>query len=1284
MWYRFSRQFLSTLWGTFWILFSTTVIAAALLVVLLRISSSSADLLQPQITEWVEQQLGVPVDIGSIALELDGRFLKLQLDQLKIGEAESERTVASLERGAVQLDLLASLRYGTLVTTALEIDGPELRLEHAADGSLTVAGSLVEGEGSAADWGGWLLSQPAFSITNARIEVRESRVADLQWAFSEVNLQLVNSGYRHQATGRGVLEGEKRSLVELQLEWFGDLHNPEGWDGQMHLSGSAVHLQDLIGGGEYPWSSLAEGEAELDFWGEWLSGQLERGRASLRRDAEYMDAPGLAGGEFHWSKLEDSAWRLQMEQLIWGGEQQQERQSHPSSALVERKVGPKGEGLLFGAVDHIRLVPSPELSGLYATVAHGDGGVLVSGSLNQVKFRSFPDEQGLFSGIEAKMELENLSVAGINQMAGQRVAGINGALHFNERQGYFIPRQGRLKLGLGTLYPAPVGLELQRGVVHWERHPQALLLTLDQLNGQFQRAVFSGGVQLLNPNSGSPVLNLRMGVSAERVTDLIDQLPASQLDPALLEWLQMALLSGEVSGGLVEIQGPIDRFPYEQGEGIFKATIDLEDIYLQFDEAWPTITHSQAQLHFDNHKLRVDLQQGKLDGHPIHSVTATALTVGEAPVEIHGRIVSDSGKLLHTLEQTPIRKTAMQLNQVIALEGYALLDVDVVVPLTDDPEQVSGQVELHDNWLTVSEVGLDLQQLTGNLQFTEEGISIEGMRGELLGGPVELTAFTAMEGERSEVVVGMNGVMFGEQIERWLELDDAQRTLFESRSRTAWDGRLRIEEEDIELHLHSDLQGIALHAPEPLNKQVEARWPTTLTMNLHAGEVGQLRLSTPDRIKVDLHRVVMGDKQPGVWRGSVRLGASVADPVEPMEEQGVQLIAGFQQANLDAWYGLWKEKLDRGEQSQLSGFNLKKMMITADRASLFEQTLDNLALVMHVDEAGYWGIGVSSHQVEGRVRVPSNPQEEMVVELSNLQLGDGEVDEQQQADHPLVDPSQFPALSVKSEKTVINGIDFGTLTMKTEPAPGGLLVDHAILHSDVMQATAQGTWLQWGERARSRFIIDVEGDQLGQMLGLFGYGGEIDRGKSAIRIHAEWPDTPLDFDLKQMDGELKVLVEKGQLLDVDQGVGRVFGLLGIHTLVRRLTLDFSDITDKGFAFDTITGSFKLDSGNAHTRDLVIDGPSATIRVEGRTGIVAQDYDQEVLVSPKISETLPATGALVGGPAGAAVGSVLLLYQKLFQEEGLASTRYRLSGSWETPQLEEIKPKPPVSEPTFLE
>ncbi len=45
---------------------------------------------------------------------------------------------------------------------------------------------------------------------------------------------------------------------------------------------------------------------------------------------------------------------------------------------------------------------------------------------------------------------------------------------------------------------------------------------------------------------------------------------------------------------------------------------------------------------------------------------------------------------------------------------------------------------------------------------------------------------------------------------------------------------------------------------------------------------------------------------------------------------------------------------------------------------------------------------------------------------------------------------------------------------------------------------------------------------------------------------------------------------------------------------RRLALDFSDLTDKGLAFDTVRGDFDLRDGNAYTDNVLVKGPAAEI------------------------------------------------------------------------------------------
>jgi uncharacterized protein YhdP len=129
--------------------------------------------------------------------------------------------------------------------------------------------------------------------------------------------------------------------------------------------------------------------------------------------------------------------------------------------------------------------------------------------------------------------------------------------------------------------------------------------------------------------------------------------------------------------------------------------------------------------------------------------------------------------------------------------------------------------------------------------------------------------------------------------------------------------------------------------------------------------------------------------------------------------------------------------------------------------------------------------------------------------------------------------------------------------------------------------------------------------------------------------------------------------------------------MSMTTLRRRLALDFSDLTDKGLAFDSVRGDFTLRSGDAYTSNLLLRGPAAEIGVVGRTGLDSKDYDQTAVVTGNLGQSLPVAGALAGGPV---VGAALLVFSQIFKQplKGVARGYYRITGSWENPTVERVE------------
>ncbi|MCB1843928.1 MAG: hypothetical protein KDI09_13275, partial [Halioglobus sp.] len=130
----------------------------------------------------------------------------------------------------------------------------------------------------------------------------------------------------------------------------------------------------------------------------------------------------------------------------------------------------------------------------------------------------------------------------------------------------------------------------------------------------------------------------------------------------------------------------------------------------------------------------------------------------------------------------------------------------------------------------------------------------------------------------------------------------------------------------------------------------------------------------------------------------------------------------------------------------------------------------------------------------------------------------------------------------------------------------------------------------------------------------------------------------------------------------------MFGLLSVVALPRRLALDFRDVLDKGFLFDEITGTFRLDAGDAFTCDLSLKGPAADIGIVGSAGLFGNDYAQAAIVSANVGNTLPVVGAVVAGPQ---VAAALLIFSRIFRKplQEMGQAYYAIDGTWDEPQVE---------------
>jgi uncharacterized protein YhdP len=234
----------------------------------------------------------------------------------------------------------------------------------------------------------------------------------------------------------------------------------------------------------------------------------------------------------------------------------------------------------------------------------------------------------------------------------------------------------------------------------------------------------------------------------------------------------------------------------------------------------------------------------------------------------------------------------------------------------------------------------------------------------------------------------------------------------------------------------------------------------------------------------------------------------------------------------------------------------------------------------------------------------------------------------------------------------------------------GLRIESVEAVSEQLNFQARGDWVQDDTGSRSDFDILITSESLGALMSMMEVSSVLEGGQTMLRYNAWWPGPPAAFALARLNGHIELSVVDGRILNADPGAGRMMGLLSVSALPRRLALDFRDVFGSGFNFDRAAGTITLQDGSAYTDDLVLESTAATMEISGSSDMVNKTFDYLMAVRPGVSQTLPALGAVIGGPGGAAAG--LALQGLLRKSLGDATeARYTIRGPWSAPEVEPL-------------
>lgn len=1246
---------------------------------------------------WVEERaaevLEREVAAGTIELGWTAWSPALVVRDLRVAMPDDHWI--ELDALAVSLRAWASLR-ARAPEWRLEVEGLTLPFVRHPDARITLAGrELGMQEGA-------LLSLPVERwpdvVARDVTVVWDDRRAGLESAAQVGEGRLVatpEGALRVHAVGR--LHPEAAGTFTLGL----DIPDVARRDARLFFAGDGIRL-DHWGGwlGYLGWPAV-DGVVSLRSWATLAAGEIVALRGNHETVLARPDAPASAqraiGHRFDWRLSGDhyrSAWigtrpgsgDLRLDYRLEAGPRRLE--------VAALELGLRALELdpyrpLLGLLEDQR----PELAEAIATAE--PRGRVEAASLSARR------TGGTLHVDHGEADLRDLEWRAVAAWPG--MSGLSGQLRWDDGRAELALDSRDLRVDLPELLPDPVWLNDARGYLHAERDTEDhWRLRGEDLHLANAHAAAAGrlGVRL-DGHADGPLVELALDFLRANGAHTARYLPIRYLPDNTRQWLVDAIRTGYSPGGGMVYRGRGRAFPFRAHQGVFELWADVEAGVLDYQDGWPRIDDLAGRLHFRNAAFRAEGASGRILDTRVEDARVRIADMQSQPVlEVEGDARGDAGDLLDYLRQADLLAGMADIRDRADVTGPARLALALQMPLQAGrlaETRVTGDLELRGVRLDMPDWPVAPDALEGRFQFDTAGrVRTTGLRARVHGELVELDVDWPLDG--SEAVLAARGP---QPLAPWLaDLPALEPYL---RGAAHWDVGLRLggERDGGRLELRSDLEGVAIDWPEPLGKEPGRLRPLELSLPLgHASPgIGALRLGEVLRARLRLDPA--DPPVPGALAAGAGLQALALELGEPDAEplalpgSGIAVQARFTALDPAPWVAAlraatWTGDLDVGTGDPVAPQAKRDPGLVLNRLDLWIRhalrwnglELPGLALRARRDATG-WDVEARTDWLAGEGRWEpgsgGSGAGRVNAHLERLHLPGHVWDGMPEADAATVidpggvnDPRAWPAVDLRLDSLRLGDYGFDAITLGLEPRTAGLSVRDLKVRapeSDLL-ADALGGWTVDADgRVRSRLDVHLSGEDWGAGLRSSGLSRALVGGSGEGRLSLSWAGPLYAPRLPLLEGSMSLGLEEGRLADVDPGAGRLLGLVSLDLLPRRLRLDFRDVFEEGLAFSELTATATLGGGDLTIPDLELDGASARVRLAGRTGLVARDYDHHIEVLPRLRTALPLVGALVGGPV---TGAVVFLAERMLgigdQIEEAARVEYEVTGAWDDPQV----------------
>lgn len=1225
--------------------------------------------------------------IGGLGMSWEGSGLTLIANQVTL--IESEDVHITIEHIEMQFDFWATITTQQLILSTLILDGAIVNIDQHAwssqggkNNNIRQKKSFSNVNKKSSDFQKisaiFLNRINRFSLRNSQISIRNDTI---ERSFHINNLFWLNDGVRHQAQGNIIVNELSSNNLSLKIDINGS--SVDNLTGLIYVE--ANHL-DIT-----PWlDSLLvldndNTQADIGFsaWLKVKAGSIERLQVTLHENQISWQTAGkehnlaLGAGQLllvKGKKKENFELYSTPLSLQFNKEEKQEYIVQLNRKAEELSIYLSAFDLgLISQVSPL-LISTKGTHELLSELA-------IRGEANEIYFNKTAVEIKLLANVTDTSTLYSQGIPGIDNLSGQlsyaeqnlhlKLVATQGALDFNQ---HFI---------------APIPYESLSATVDLSFVDQDWKLAVNDIALSSNELKLTADLAIESLKSTNTNMSLLASITDVDVSKIGHYYPLTSMSSNLVGYLNNALIDGKLTQAQVLFNGPLAKFPFNDNTGVFIVDAELEDATFEFDDEWPSITSFSANLNFTNNSMLITGRSGRLAGLDVNGVQAAIDDLANEQTLVLDTLIkpSPASMVANLMSQSPLKDSIGNVLEQLQASGDINGKFHLNLPLNATEKILaSGFINFIDNHIALQTPQMNFSQVTGQLNFENDKLSTKNLSVNWQGLPLKLVVEGADKAGYYDTNIAITADW---QVDSWKQhITPSLKKYF--------DGQLKLHG-DLSLYQHhnggisylftieSNLQETQLNLPRPYNKVQQVKVPLKIAV------MGQLEHSTFDASYGDelrFHGVLEHDTSH-FSRAHIVLG----NEKMLLPADGFHITTQLAQADFNVWQPLISDIIDtisaveasksaKGlvEKSSSLFPTPERIRGTITQVDLLGQTLNNVHFNL-LDQTHWWLLELNAKETRSRIKFYPDWLEQGVdinadfIHLTtNIKHHIGQ-NTQKTIPSSLTDDNLFenmPKINLHCDHCQIDELNLGQVNLSlTRRGQDVIEIEHFNAKRDQAQFNLAGQWQKNDKVNMTSVTANLSLKDIEYELEQLGYGSIIRDSGGKLNVDLNWQGGPHDINVTNINGELNAIIDDGYLAEVSDKA-RIFSVLSLQSIVRKLTLDFRDIFSDGMFYKNMKGDYHIKEGVLYTDNTRMNGTAGNLYIKGNTSFVTNTLDYKMSYKPNLTSSLPVLAWIATlNPmvflAGVAIDQVIT-------SQVVSEFNFELTGSVNEPNFQEVNRK----------